>query len=353
MRRAQVAAFRSSRPELPGAIGAAALAAACLEAHLSAELEAALADRPPLAWIGSGLSRIAAELGARAWQRAGGAGTVFTPLEYCVGGAAAYTPVLITYGGGNLDSQSTARQIAARRPSRVVLITGCPGSPCERLLTASGSAVEVVVLPEHPRERRFVAVLPLLAMAGLALRLALPRGERVEARAALTGGARRAASQRARLRDRILSSPDWRDRRWIALAGGMTSVAALAWQAVLSEAALADVVVADLKDYSHGRYMSALQRDDMAYLVLSDERCHNLGRTVCRRFGSFFPVAHVQLGGGPLEAAWGHLVLAAALVEDLCLAAGWDLTAPPRPEVVRSWSNWGQVQAAAQDGGRS
>jgi len=352
MRRVQVAPIRSSRPDSPAAVAAAALADECLGLQLSPDLEAALAGLPPLAWIGSGLSRIAAELGARSWQRVGGAGTVFTPLEYCVGGAAAYTPVLITYGGGNLDSQATARQIAARRPPRVILLTGFAGSPCERLLAASGSVVDVVVLPEHPRERRFVAVLPLLAMAGLALRLALPRSGRDQARAALDGGARRADSQRGPLRDRILAASDWRDRRWIALAGGMTSVAALAWQAVLAEAALADVIVADLKDYSHGRYMSALQRDDMAYLVLSDERCHNLGRTLSRRFAPFFPVAHVELGGGPLEAAWGHLVLAASLVEDLCAAAGWDLAAPPRPEIVRSWSNWGQVQGSAPGGGR-
>jgi hypothetical protein len=331
-----------------------ALAEQCLQLELPRALVALLDGRRPLAWIGSGLSRIAAEVGARMSHRVGCPSTVFTPLEYCSSGEAPYTPVLVTYGGGNLDILSASRHVAAQGVRRAVLLAGFHATPCERLLTANGAAIEVVTLPEHVRERRFVAVMPLLATCGLALRLALARGDAQAAADAIHSGSRRAEERRDWLRGRILGIEGWRERRWVVLGGGLTMAAAYAWQALLSEAALADVVVADVKDYSHGRYMSALQRRDMAFLVLSDARCRNLSRTLSKRFEGFFPVIHVELDDGAVGSLWGHLALAGALVEDLCGEAGWSLDAPPRPEIVRTWNNWGHIlsRPTADDRGR-
>ncbi len=302
-------------------------------------------NKTPLAWIGSGLSRIAAEMGAILSRNAlKCAATRFTPLEYCNMMGSPYQPVLITYSGSSLDIFSVVEHFNTQKIDNVILLTGKKDTKAESILQDCGICVNLFTVPTHTKERRFVALIPFFALCALSHRLTRAKDEGKILLNMFTESRHQAELIRERVRKQLLEIKDWRDRRWIILAGGLSMVGALSWQVLFSEASLLDMMVVDIKDYTHGRYNSAFQRQDMGFIVLSDKITENLATILSSRFMKFYPTLYIHAAGSSQESMWTHIILAGSLVGDLCRVSGWNLTSPPQPSIVKNWNNWGKIR---------
>ncbi len=320
------------------------LAAQCALIKISASLSSWLLNNTPLAWIGSGLSRIAAEFGCRLSHRnLKCAATSFTPLEYCGSPNTSYLPILLTFGGKNIDSLSVAEHIVREGITRAILITGSKDTPCETILREGGVEVELILAPSHKKDQRFLAMTPLILTCAAAHCLTTLHQEPATFVEELNKAREEIKVLQSSIIKRFTEIKNWRERRWIVLGGGLTYVAAVAWQVLLSESALSDVLIADMKDYTHARYLSALQRQDIAYLVLADQSCLNLAQIIVKRFSKLYPTVLVKTSGTEEQAFWSHLGIAAASVSELCVGANWNIMAPPKPSFFGHWSNWGKI----------
>lgn len=322
------------------------LAERCWSMELDGKAAAFLRGSEPVAWVGSGLSAVAADLGCRVCHERGRATVRLTPYEYCRLPEVPYLTVLITYGGRNLDSRSVAEHVRRTRARRVLLVTGHRDSACRQILDESGADVACVTFPPHVHESRFVALLPLLGSAALSFRLAAATGAGTHPEG-LRPVHSLAIQSAGEFLNRLASITDGARRRWVVLAAGAPSAAAMAWQVLWSESALGDLVVADLRDYTHGRYLSTLRRDDSGIIVLADDGVRNLANVLIRRFEGLIPVVPVRLSGPPALAAWEGIVVACASIAALCRVEGWDLRSPPKPAASPSWANWGRIRSTA------
>lgn len=320
-----------------------ALVGRCFARSVAAGAARALEGTRATAWIGSGLSRIAADLGRRSLlDRAGTPGTLFTPLDYCASRADGYLPVLVTYGGKNLDIHQVGRSILRAKIRAAVVLTGTAAAPVARSLRNGGVDTEVVTLPDHEPEHRFVAIRAAWGLAAMAQQTAgvIPRD--------LDAAYERAARASAACLGALRGVPDWRARRWILLGGGSNDPAAIALEVLLGESGLATASRVDLKDFTHGRY-NALHRGDAGLVLLAGDGDRALARTLQKRFAARCPVLILDAAGDPFEAVWEHLFAAGFLVTALLRAEGASLERPLKPSEASRWANWGTIRLRTPD----
>lgn len=201
------------------------LALHCLNEVVDSSLQARIFNSP-VAWIGSGLSRVAAELGAAVSLSAQRVTCSMTPFDFCQIPGDSYLPVIVSYSGGNSDSISVAEHTAIHH-RKAVLITAHPDCRCTQILKNKGVDVTILTFPEHAPERRFVALQLFLGSCAIAHRLASTQTED-----ALLGLALKTDYLP------FLEVEKWTDYRWVILAGGLTRIAALGWQVLFGRIGL-------------------------------------------------------------------------------------------------------------------
>lgn len=110
------------------------------------------------------------------------------------------------------------------------------------------------------------------------------------------------------------------------------------------------MLVVDMRDYTHVRYLAALRRSDPGFLILSDQQTENLARIMQKRLAAFGPALTMHINGPPDSALWGHLIRATSSIGQLCNNEGWDLYTPPKPPQMRNWNNWGRIRKLKEVG---
>jgi hypothetical protein len=321
----------------------------CLDVKIEPEITQLIDRSRCLAWIASGLSKAAAESGRRALQdTASIPGILMTPLDYCSGNRSVYLPVLVSYRGKNHDILSAARSVVGSRAREVILISGYCDTPVRAYLEQNGVKVHLISLPKHREDKRFVAVLATWGLAGLSLGLAQAMAGPGGNRRTLLRAAYESAEKKSKAAtEQFLEVERWDSRKWIILGGANAVPAMLAWEAMLGEGAIMSAALGDIKDYTHGRYLSAMRERSAAFLILTDSSSRNLGEIVGNRFASCFPTVAVDTsfeGADPFPSTCEHLFLPAFVVSGLAQSLGHTICKPPKPREVHDWRNWGQIR---------
>ena len=320
----------------------------CFKLPVDTETCRALSDSRCTAWIASGLSKAAAESGRRMLQNCAGVpGRLFTPLDYCSSNHTQYLPVLVSYHGRNHDIQAAANSLVKAGHKRAVLIAGHETTAVRAYLEDNGVNVHTIFLPEHREDKRFVSVMATWALSALCLRLVQTVGsqEIQDLDDSFDAAYEQARSDADRAGESFIKTKDWSNRKWIILGTGSTVPAMLAWEAMFAESALLSVVIADIKDYTHGRYLSALREKAVGFVILSDDMNADLGRMIKDRFSPLFPVIELNSRGDELFVFSHQLFLVTMLVSRLAKVAGHSLASPPKPTFIRSWNNWGKIKS--------
>jgi hypothetical protein len=320
----------------------------CLKLSVDTETCRVISDSRCTAWIASGLSKVAAECGRRMLQnRTGVPGRLFTPLDYYSSNHRQYLPVLVSYHGKNHDIQAAANSLVKAEHKRAVLIAGYESTPVRAYLEDNGVEVHTIFLPEHQEDKRFVSVMATWALSALCLRVAQAVGSQkvADLEDGVDAAYEQARSAAALTGESFNQIEDWSNRKWIVLGTGSAAPAMLAWEAMCAESALLSVVIADLKDYTHGRYLSALREKTVGFVILSDEMNADVARIIKDRFSQLFPVIELNSRGDELFSLCHQLFLVTMIVSGLARGAGHSLTSPPKPPFIRSWNNWGKIKS--------
>lgn len=325
----------------------------CFKLPVDAETCGAISDSRCTAWIASGLSKVAAECGRRMLQNCAGVpGRLFTPLDFCSSNHTQYLPVLVSYHGRNHDIQAAAKSLVKAGHKRAVLIAGYETTSVRAYLEDNGVKVHTIFLPEHQEDKRFVSVMATWALSALCMRLAQTVGspDVQDLDDSFDAAYEQARSAAGPAGESFIKTKDWSNRKWIVLGTGSTVPAMLAWEAMCAESALLSVVIADIKDYTHGRYLSALREKAVGFVILSDDMNADLGRMIKDRFSPLFPVIELNSRGDELFVLSHQLFLVTMIVSRLAKVAGHTLARPPKPTFIRSWNNWGTIRSSIPGG---
>lgn len=321
---------------------------AALSAVVSPHLSEVITKYPSFLWIGTGLSKIAASLGAWLVQISLGKPSQFmTPLEYCRTKIASAVPIVITLKGKNSDILEVSAAIQRLKPPMVGLLTTDLKGLFSEQLRRSEIDVATAQAISPPRDKRFVNCLSIFALSASVFRVVqdAASGESGVSRwsceldSVLTGGitAGQAAAQD------ILSANSWGNRRIIVLGSGVLSPLSFSWVSILAEAGIGTCSVSDIKDFTHGDFFAAVRESNAMFVVLREPAIAEICDVFIGRYSSLFPVIAVTLtSDGPLV-FWENLFAACEVAKRLSMALGYGGKRPPKHPDIWKWRGWGSL----------
>lgn len=301
-----------------------------------------------IAWVASGLSACPAEFDRRILQDLANApGIFFSPLDFIKSELSNYLPILVTYRGRNLDIQAVAKKIVKSKIKEVIIITGFPKNRVEMFLREKGVNVKAITIPVHKEENRFVSVLASLALAGLGIAIENKLSKQSLDYHNIEEVWNFSIKTSKNICEKFLAiSDDWPSFKWIVLGSGLSSPYLYGWQSAMAEAGLCTFITGDIKDYSHGKYLSAFREKNLAYLILVDEYNHNLADVMEKRFSKFFPVIKIVPKFDGLEGLIENLFIIFHTVSMLSKSSGLSIKNPPKTQEVAKWNNWGRINVS-------
>lgn len=300
----------------------------------------------PLRAVGSGGSLTAAHALAGLHQRlACQAATVATPLEVTTQplaqGAAAW---LLSAGGRNVDVLKAARAEIQREPRQLVVLTGADTGPLADLCR-NHSYVDLLTFSMPAGRDGFLATNSLLAFVALLTRsFELQYGDSTSWDES-AGHVRRTLTSAPTLADwQARTAHLWEADTLIVLHGPSTLVAAVDIESKFTEAALANVQIADYRNFAHGRHHWLAKRArTTAVLALATDSDRDLARRTMRLMPKDVPAAQLELDGSVSAVGLQGLIAVLWLTGWAGTARGIDPGQPGVPEFGRrlyNLANW-------------
>lgn len=299
----------------------------------------------PIILVGSGGSLVAATFGEQLVLRSlGMVGKAVTPFEF------EHLPslnratgiVLLSYGGENADIIGAAERVVDLGIDRVVVVTGGPTSKLAIIAKKHKWAV-VELLPEV---RGFVSTAGMLTMVS-ALASIIPQDEEVdqlEEWFSLDNLYRVFSSAEKNMSSylsRFTAGEGISRRHIVALGSGWGWPATVDLESKIVEAGICTIEVSELKNFTHGRYMSAFHhRRNRDFVIFRTPSDSELVDFLVSRLRRYFSIAVIDT---PYEGIRGSLDL---LVQELYFAhhltkrAGKSLTSPKYPREARGLYGW-------------
>jgi len=211
----------------------------------------------PLLVIGAGGSFTVAEFARLLHEAKGNSAVAHTPLGFLQSESdmrQAYV-VIFTASGGNRDILAVYDAAAAREPRGILIVCGKRNSKVEQR-AGKDERTEIFVAPLPAGKDGYLATNSLVAFIGLILR-AFGADEKELARLA-----RSADTFSPKALGRAEVTP-----YFLALFGGWGRPAATDLESKLSEAGLAGVMLADYRNFAHGRHNWIDKRGDASTVV--------------------------------------------------------------------------------------
>lgn len=289
----------------------------------------------PLLAVGSGGSLSAAHLAAFLHERfSARPAKAVTPLLALASPIAArdLSVLVLSAGGRNPDVVGALRRIALREPSHLAVLSMAPESPLARV-AASFGWVDAIHYDVPSGQDGFLATNSLLAFAVI---LARAYGHAYGDTALVPASYKQLAGM-IHVDGCGLSQVEqatallWARRDLIVLHGAAAQVGAADLESRFSEAALGAVLLADYRNFAHGRHHWLAKRSDSTAvlgLVTSDDR--DLAAQTLSMLPSAVPCVAVDITAAGVPAMLGSLVASMHLAGAAGRARGID---PGRPGV--------------------
>jgi len=297
----------------------------------------------PTVFVGSGGSLSAATFGEyMVWHQFGKPSRAFPPYEF-VGLPKLDREIvvwLLSYGGANPDIIAAAERVRELKVKDCVVLTGAKKSQLAQM--AKEWKWNLVVLPGQ--ERSFVATVGMLAMVSAIASILSNGEERVRLDASLDyPNLLDAFVNNDRLvRDKVALFPDdMKAAHVIGLSSGWGWPALVDFESKLVEGGLCTIEITELKNFTHGRYIGALQRRKTNKLVIlktpeNGELSEFIERKLRRHMGTVMLSTELQGPAGGLDLMLKVLFLSAHLAKKV----GRDISNPEYPPEARGLYGW-------------
>lgn len=258
----------------------------------------------PLISVGSGGSLTAAAFAALLHQETGMISQYLTPLEITSSNYSLQnvSVLLITAGGRNYDAIQSFKKIISSEPAQLMVLCGSKESPIVKLAKSYGCVRVSEFDPPSGRDG-FLAVNSLLAFAIFLTRsygaMMSKKSELPDTLQGLVGP----PNERQRVYQDFINADQLRSQKtFIILYGKWGKPAALDLESKLSEAALANVILADYRNFAHGLHNWVAKRpEDSVILALTTPEDIELATKTLRLIPKSIPVFKVSSSyDGPL-----------------------------------------------------
>ena len=280
----------------------------------------------PTTWIGTGLSKIAAAYGSDLTRHFHGQLAFFqTPLQFANDPVKNYA-CIVTLGAKHPDITQALSMASLHNGGTCVTANPSPDLPV-KIDSFTGA------FPE--KDRRFVNCNSILCMSIYVEQylnvLSCDFVEKINASTAIS--------------QKILDSLykfNWRSKKIVIVSPGTLTSSEHIWKTVFAEAGITDVHYVDIKDYTHGEYLTALNMKNYGFIVISTPATHNLADIFFKRFIEKFEVTRIDIPKDNIqEQFWIELLTALHIAEGLSRGIGFKGQRPPSgPD---SWRGWGDM----------
>jgi len=307
----------------------------------------------PLRAVGSGGSLTAAHALAGLHQVfAGQLAAVATPLQVVNQRLApAVSSWLLTAAGRNVDVLAAAQAEIEREPKQVSVVCGSTSSPLADLCR-DHPFVDLITFDSPQGKDGFLATNSLLSFVTLisrayVLEFASPEDWAEQAhtvRALLMAGNEGSGEWRQQ------SSALWSRETIVVLHGPATAIGAIDVESKFTEAALANVQIADYRNFAHGRHHWLAKRSDRSgVLAFVSDTDRSLAERTLDLIPDDVPVVRIDLPGGSVAAGLKSLIVGMWLTGWAGAALGIDPGRPGVPEFGRKLYHLNVRTARAKD----
>lgn len=306
----------------------------------------------PLLFIGSGGSLSAAVFGEQlAFSLRGNPARAIPPyeLESIRTPLNNVLPVLISYRGSNPDILRSFDKLRALRVTNGLVFTCDPDSELSK--RASDSGWQVFIVSKH--RQGFVSTVGYLSTIGSLLAIFAPNNlkedldQLFEYKTIL--GIFKAADFRAReLCEGLSGSPI--DYHFIALGSGWARPALVDLESKFVEGGIATIECAELKNFTHGRYISAYRhRNNRIAIILKCQPYKDLADMIHKKLKKQMNVFELSTDRHSVMGAIELVVQALYLTHHLGLREGIDISKPKYPKEARGMYSWAPKEPISGD----
>lgn len=271
---------------------------------------------------------------------------VYTPLEYCRFKSNAI-PILLTYKGKNHDIISVVKHIINSDIKQTIVITGHEICPIENQLKECNVEVYKIVLPHHNFEHRFVSFRATVSMIAVSYSLSkyiTSENEYFPDDSTLIEISRRSVLNASHIAKKIVESKNWSDKKWIALGRGVLDPFSVLIQSVFAEAGILSIQIADYKDYAHGKYLSAFQENNNAYILLNYSDLKEIYTIFNNRFSVNFDTYSLNVSCEDFISCFESVITIFYLAAFITESKDFDFRNPPKPKEMKRWTSWGKIK---------
>ncbi len=183
------------------------------------------------------------------------------PFDYIRMGNVSPYVIVLSHSGKTLDIAQALKVAKQRGVKRRVLVSGAEKPDLAKYLDGTGDVVIVAGNgePEHGFLSFSGVALPMFLSWAVFRRHIWEKEEGFQVFHEIFSESKNKASAAAHMADKLAAGPQWTDRKIIALGGGFGWPAIRDFESKMVEGNLGHVEISEMKDYSHGRFMSSIE----------------------------------------------------------------------------------------------
>ncbi|MHA2244891.1 MAG: PfkB family carbohydrate kinase [Candidatus Hodarchaeales archaeon] len=301
-------------------------------------------------FIGSGGSYVAASALSYIFDfQHKGNSKFLTPFDYVLLEQKSKPVVLISSGGTNPDIKAAFQKSLELNAQKTCLITSNPSAKLYSMIKNLEQG-ENILIKTPWKERGFVSILDLIATILLGARLILSDTWSEEYQNFSSEESLNSLLESAIKRQEayITSNLDLfgreRAKHIIALGSGWAWPAVLDLESKTVESGLSTIEISDLKNYTHGRYMSLYKEPEGKIVILfKTPKTSKLVDFLQNKLSQITPVFILESKDDDFRATIDLLIQGSVFLNELGIRKNIDLAKPGFPEEARGLYEWNQL----------
>lgn len=294
-----------------------------------------IVDSRPTVFIGNGFSYAAAETASALNDKRGTLSKAIRPTELTHTIAYSSNVTLISWKGKSADILSATNFLGSHRPLQLSCIIGSVSSKLEETVSNFDNIDSRILKPKATfRAPGFINTETFFFQLGQIASVYSTSSDTYD----LSGN-----KQFMEYTTRLSSILAARYSCIYILHGKQRIADALVLSGLLLESGLANSSTHEIRDFLHGRYISAYGNQPVAFILIPCAETYETACIIQRRFQNASPVwVSLPPTTDIVGTSYSFLATASIATEAASRSRGYSLSNPKKPIEMKNWGNWGR-----------
>jgi len=277
-------------------------------------------------------------------------GLVFTPFEYILNGKVSKPVALISAGSTNPDIKNAFKRSKDLNSQKILLMTSNPNSKLveENSRLTNG---QNLLIPNPHKERGFVAIFMLISHLIVASKVMLNENWSKEHddffdRKRLEDYLLEKKKEIAKIFEKDLDEQfkNFKRLHLVGLGAGWATPALHDLESKVVESGLATIEISELKNYTHGRYLSLYKSpEDKIVVIYKSPSTKELSNFLTRRLREIAPVVVLESKHDDFRGTFEFLILTFLFINQLGNVLSTDPSRPGFPKEAKGLYEWEKI----------